>query len=252
MFSLVLIVLLVWFVLSVILAAWTLFFQGYIYSEPVPDVWWRAPAAGTALALFLLVWVVLDYRAPGRYRALHEFDFVKDEDPPRELLIVRDGKQETFQLRKTAENRREYRNGNAKLPSRPDKVIIVEGDQRYVFEPDRDARGHFKPGPDDMLHYHDARGREMVEGFLGFVSTRQYGRLVANLLLNFLHFVVWFLALWLLLRYQWAHAFGLAVVFWLVMTLFVLPLVLGQAEKVARDRAGPPAAEVRAGPANAA
>jgi hypothetical protein len=243
---------LLWFVFSVILGAWTLFFQAYIYSEPTPDLWWRAPAAGTALLLFLLLWVVLDYRTIdrnetiGRYRELQQFSFIKDEDPPKELIIVRNNKEEKFQLHRSPEGRREYRNGAVRLPSRPDAVIIVEGDQRYVFQPDRDAKGKFKPGPDDMLHYHDERGREMVEGFLGFVSTRQYGWLLGNLLLNFLHLVVWFLGLWLLLRYQWPHALGLAVVFWAVTTLFVLPMVLGFAERVAHERVAPPPTEVRA------
>ena len=33
------------------LFAWTLWFQAYIYTEPATQLWWRAPAAGTALAL---------------------------------------------------------------------------------------------------------------------------------------------------------------------------------------------------------
>jgi hypothetical protein len=248
--SLVLVILLVWFVFSVILGAWTLFFQGYIYSEPAPDLWWRAPAAATALTVFLLLWVVLDYRSinpsrsTGLYRELQTFSFTEEEEPYPELIVPnRDGKEEKYLRKRTAESRFDYRNGAARLPSRPDKVIAVGKDgQREVFLPDKDEKGHFKVAPNELLRYRDERGREMVEGYLGFVSTRHYSWLWMNLFLNFLHGVVWFLCLWLLLRYQWSHALGLAVVFWAVTMLFVLPQVLGLAEKVARDRLPPPAA----------
>ncbi len=248
-FGLVLVLLLVWFVLSVVLLAWTLFFQGYIYSEPADDLWWRAPAAGTALLAFLLLWVFLDFRSVsvnpkrdiGLYRELQSFSFTEDEEAYPELIVPRDGKEETYKRKKIG-GRYEYVTGSGqRLPSRPaDKIIAVSKDgQRDVFVPDKE-NGHFKVGPNESLRYRDDRGREMVEGYLGQVSTRHYTWLLTNLLLNFLHLVVWFLGLWLLLRYQWAHALGLAVVFWGVTTLFVLPQVLGQAEKVARSRAAAP------------
>ncbi len=243
MLNLVLVLLLVWFVLSVVLAAWTLLFQGYIYSEPAANIWWGAPAAGTALTVFLVLWVVLDYRAPGRYRELQEFSFTEAEKSYDELIVPnRDGKEEKYLRKKSAQNRWEYLNSATlkPLPSRPDRVIVVEDGQRYTFEPDKDAHGKFKVAPNELLRYRDSRGREMVEGYLGQVSTRHYSWLFGNLLLNFLHGVIWFLCLWLLLRYQWTHALGLAVVFWAVMTLIVLPMVFRLAEKVAHERAPPP------------
>jgi hypothetical protein len=50
-----------------------------------------------------------------------------------------------------------------------------------------------------------------------------------NLFFNFGHLIVWFLGLWLLLRFQWGHALGFAVVAWLVMTLTILPMLLSYA-----------------------
>ena len=46
MSGLILTVILVWVVLMVVLGAGTLWLQGYIYSEPAADLYWRAPAAG--------------------------------------------------------------------------------------------------------------------------------------------------------------------------------------------------------------
>src|SRR4051812_20944743 len=93
--SLILILLLLWFVLIVMLAAWSLFFQGYIYSEPSAEMYWRAPAAGSALFVFLTLWVIIDYRAPGRYLTLTEFSPYEYQESYKELRIpTRDGKEE--------------------------------------------------------------------------------------------------------------------------------------------------------------
>jgi hypothetical protein len=239
--SLILIVLLIALVLTLLLAGWTLWFQGYIYTEPATGIAWRAPAAGGALLLFLTLWVVLDYRAPGRHRTLFEFSAV-DSKQYDKMTVVTGNTKETFRLGKDARGRDVYRNANPSarpnLPSRPDKIIVQEDGKETVYEPERDARGNFKPRPNEGLRYVEQGGsRYMVEGNLGQVSTFYTGRLLGNLLLNALHLGVWFVVLWLLLRFGWSVALVQAVVFWLVMTLFVLPPVLTQAEKVAQERA---------------
>jgi hypothetical protein len=245
--SLVLIVLLVWFVATVVLAAWTLWFQAYIYSEPVGDIWWRAPAAGSALTLFLVVWMFCDYRAPGRYRELQGFTTTEGRVFKELRIETRESKKpEVYKERKDERGRLEYLRESSsgerrQLPSRPAKIIAVEGDKEYVFEPlpsQRDAKGNFQVKSGDSLRYRNAdTGWEMTEGQLGRVSVFHGGWLLGNVLLNLLHFVVWFVSLWVLLRYQWSHALGLAVVFWLVTTLFVVPQMLTKAENVAQERA---------------
>jgi hypothetical protein len=222
----------VWVVLTLVLAAWTLWFQGYIYNEPTPGILWRAPAAGTALVLALLVWVFFDYRAPGLYRTLIEFSPYEDSEY-KQLQVVTKNRKETYQLRKNARGMNEYRNTNAggpALPGRPDKVIVTEDGQPYTFEPDKGKSG------DSTLRYLDSRGMVMLEGQLGRVRTFHAGWLLGNLLLNFVQLLAWWLCLWLLLRFQWSHALGLAVVFWGVMILLVMPLVLTKAEEVAKSR----------------
>jgi hypothetical protein len=237
-FYLILILLVVWFVLIVLLAAWTLWFQAYIYSEPVGEIWWRAPAAGTAVAVFVCLWVVLDYGTDGRYRPLHEFS-AREADIYSDLWVVnQDGKEDHYM--RGADN--QYRNKNGKgLPTRPNKIIASQtkdGDKQ-VFEPERDEKGRFKVEKNAALRYYekDNPKRYMEETALGQVSVFHFGWLVMNLVLNFVLLAVWWVALWLLLRFQWSHALGLAVVFWGVMLLFVLPPVLTYAENVARQRA---------------
>jgi hypothetical protein len=64
----------------------------------------------------------------------------------------------------------------------------------------------------------------------------------ANLLLNFLHLGVWFACLWLLLRFQWGHALGFAVVLWLALTLTILPMLFTKTEAASPYKATPKAA----------
>src|SRR5262249_16484404 len=62
---LVLILLAVGFILSVLLWAWTLWFQAYIYEQATEGLEWRAPAAGGAVLLLLILWCLLVSRNPG-------------------------------------------------------------------------------------------------------------------------------------------------------------------------------------------
>jgi hypothetical protein len=236
--SLILVLLLVWFVLTVVLAMGTLFFQAYIYTEPTEGMMWRAPAAATGIMLTILLWAYLDYQHPGRYGTLWEFS--PTEDTYYKSLIVprRDGKEDVY--KKVARQRGGYEYmgsnfGDRPIPSRPDKVIAVTEDgERIAFEPDRDAKGKFKTVEGQSLVYRSATGEVMEEGQLGSVRKFFPGRLFLNLFLNFLHLVAWFACLWLLLRFQWSHAFGLAVAIWVVMILFILPQVLDRTERVAK------------------
>lgn len=242
MLSLILVLLLVWFVLVVFLAAWTLWFQAYIYTQPVEQLLWRAPAAGTLVALSVFLWAFLDYRAPGRYTTLWQFDAADDFEYPQLIVPAAGGKDDVYKKVNRGDKRLHYERNGRPLMTRPDKVITVEENgEKSVFEPDRDERGKFKATDNEGLRYRDAKGRIMEDGQLGRVRTFYPGRLFLNLFLNFFHLVVWFLSLWLLLRFQWSHALGLAVVLWGVMLLFIVPQVLAVAEKTAVQRALPAA-----------
>ncbi len=246
MLSLVLIVLVVFAVLSLLLAAWTLFFQGYIYSEPVEAIYWRAPAAGAALTLFLLLWIVLDYRSiekpgdEGRYRPLHEFS-ARETEKYDKLTIV---DQERKKVQYTWRGDQYVSPGGQRLRGRPLEILARDKDgQEHVFKPPTDDKGNFKVEKGQSLRYYEEGNpsRYMEEGFFGQITIYHFGWLVMGLLLNFSFLIVWFLCLWLLLRFQWSHALGLAFVAWLI-SLFVLPMLLTQAENVRKGNLPPPTA----------
>src|SRR6059036_276676 len=68
-----LIVLLIAAGVAVLAAAGTVLIQGYLYSEPVGGISWRAPAVGAAVGLFFGVWSWIADTAPGRYDTLWNF-----------------------------------------------------------------------------------------------------------------------------------------------------------------------------------
>ena len=231
--------LLVWLVLMVLLGVGTLWFQGYIYSEPVSGIIWRAPVAGTILTLILAWWCFLDYRSPGDYPGVYDFHSTKDLPRYAELWAEKDGKLVHYTLRRGPSARDdEYRDDNGRpMPSRPQAIVVKEDGEEYRFKPDVDDKGHFKKEEGSSLKYRDARGREMTEGAFGQLTQSRPGLAVGYLLLNVLLFAALFGGLWLLLQFQWAHALGLAVVCWLVLALLVIPGLTTKVEEAARKNA---------------
>jgi hypothetical protein len=196
------------------------------------------------------LWCYLNYRDPGKYPGQFMFESGEDRQFDK-LWAVREGKETLYTMRKTARGQPDYVEKESGRPwqQHPDAIIIEENPgERVRFEAERDKNGKFKIATGRSLRYVDERGRDMTEDRLGALKLPRRGRLFLNFLLNLSHLVVWFLVLWLLLRFQWSHALGLAVVFWLLMTFTVLPMMLSKAEELGLQRPPPaPAAGVGAG-----
>jgi len=249
--TLILLLLLLWVVVTLVLSLWTLLVQGYLYTETTTGVAWRGPAAGGAVVAIVVLWVMLDYHSPGNYRTLFEFSSTEASPPFRELRVPAGGREEVYRLRPGTRN--EYRlnglpRGN-RLPTRPGKIIVYEDKEKSVFEPERDSEGHFKQRSTsswfggtqlEPLRYVDEKGRVMLETSLGQLTAFRGGRFAGNIFLNVLFAGVVFVAMWLLLRFQWPHALGQALVFCAVVLLFVIPPLLTRAEEVSVKR-NPPA-----------
>ena len=222
--------------LTVVLWAGTLWLQSTIYSEPPGNLYWSAPAVGVGMALFVALWMVVDCRTGGRVRPLHQTSLSETKRYDEfKAVLTKNGAEETFARVPNAEARLDYRADGRRdgkpLPSRPEKIIVAEGGAAVAFEPERDAKGNFHTQQGQNLHYVDKYGRVMLEGDLGEVSQFHFDWLALNLLFNGLLFGLLFAGLWLLLRYQWAHALGLAFVIWAAMTLLVVPMILDYAEQ---------------------
>jgi hypothetical protein len=223
------------------------FLQSYIYTEPSQELYWQAPAAAGVLAAFFTLWCLVVANAEGAsprdvpYDTIFRFSPRVDllKEPARELWAkYQDGQEKRYDRERLSQTRWRYVDTNY-TPSRPWQGDGVEG---VAVEIDGE-KSFFKrvPGSDGSYgEFVNDKGwvmKEYDDGPTGTPSVVRQGRFVATLLLNLAHFLLWWLCLWLLLRFQWSHALGLGFVLWLISTLAFLPMVLTSAAEVAESRA---------------
>src|SRR5262249_20272992 len=117
--------------------------------------------------------------------------------------------------------------------------IDIDG-QEVEFHPDLKKPGVFRKEAGEVRYVEEGGSRVITEGQVrqGVLYTHYTSVVLMNFLLNFLHFAVWFLCLWLILRFQWPHALGLSLVLWLIMTLTVLPMLVTKARDAGRETSG--------------
>lgn len=246
MLTILAVLLVVFLGLAGLLWAGSIFVQGYIYESPsFSSLAWRAPAAAGAITLFLFLWCWLDYKAATPEHAELPYDTLvrfsaRENDPPKpfpRFTSIKNKKETVFERKATGRGATaEYVNPqNSQRWSRSDSegvveaIVIEDGDQKTTYKVDLPPGGKFKQGESARYIEEGGRGRVLTEEDLrqGQVSVFRTGRFIANLFLNFFLGALLFAGIWLLLRYQWKHALGLAVVLWLAMLLLIVPMVLG-------------------------
>jgi hypothetical protein len=253
---LILLLVLILVVLTGFLWIFTLFVQGYLYTEPVAQLSWRAPAAAAALTVFFALWCLLDAGSSAAsaqdvpFDALFRFsprdDMIRREDgtpqPARRLWAVVKGVKEPveYKLRKAgqvgqADEYVEVKTGKVWNSSARVEAVLIEEDgkkgaEKVRFEPSAGREGGYREfvSPDGWVMM------EYDRGPTGQPTKFRLGRFLVNLFLNLFHLGLWFTVLWLLLRFQWGHALGFGFILWLVTTLGVLPPLLSQAAAQAR------------------
>jgi hypothetical protein len=236
MLGLMLILLVIAIAVAALLFVGTAVIQGYLYSQPVEGALWRSAAAGTAVAVFFGFWCWIEARAPGQFESL--FDFSPQQTISFDKIWSERtgdrGKEEIpFTKGKDERGRVVYRDADGNPWQRTSAsgmmtaIIVEENGEKHRFEAEMTPRGAFKVDDSRPLRYieQDGRRRVMTDDAIGEISTTRYGVLFGNLLLNCAHLAIWFLCLWLLLRFQWPHALGLAAALWLAFALLVWPVV---------------------------
>jgi hypothetical protein len=248
--TLYLILLLTALALMLFLYVGALFLQGYYYTQPSETIFWGAPAAGLALGLFFWVWCLLIVNSPGAnpedipYDTIARFSPRVDvlKEPTKELIAVKkDGTKVVYKRHRVPVPpmnlaRTEYRT-DQETPqpwrgSGVEKIIFdVDGEKVEFRRAEQSADDKYKYR--EFVSDHGWVIKEMDDGPTGLPQAYRWSRFFMNIFLNVLHLVLWFLGLWLLLRFQWSHALGLAVCLWLVVTLVLLPMLLNYAATVA-------------------
>jgi len=246
--SLFLAFVLVFLGIATFLCAGTLFFQGYIYSEPASGLYWRAAAAGAALALFLALWCFLDYRKPGCYNGTWFEPTASDEEVFTKFWAVKGNREILYEARKDARGRIEYVDASSRPWSRSgadgvvEAIIVEDTDGHKIrFNAELSEDKKFTAARGEPVRYLEAggRGRIMTDRYIGKLPVSHWGTILVKIVLSLCHLALWFACLWLLLQFQWGHALGFAVVIWLALTLTLLPLIFTMTEQTAKQRAVP-------------
>jgi hypothetical protein len=247
--------LLVFLGITIFLWAGTLFFQGYIYSEPASQLYWRAPVAGAVLALFLGFWCFLDNRNPGQFNGTWFEPSASDDEVFNKFWSVKGNQQTLYAASKDARGVIEYRDATGRPWSRSDadgvvEAILVEDSdgQKIRFNAELTEDKKFKAARGEPVRYVevDGQGRVMTDTYIGKLPVSHWGTTLAKIILTLIHLGLWFACLWLILQFQSGHAFGLALVLWLALTLTLLPLLFARVEEVAKQRPASTAAAAAA------
>lgn len=232
-------VLVVGVVITILLGALSFLVQSYLYTETSPGIFWQAPAAGGVLALFLAVWCLLNYSSPGANPANLPYNTILNfrstnkmfEDPVRKLWSVK-------------KNGKEVEYVGKKEPQATGQILVrylekippyspwSPNDVEAVILEYKGEKVRFEPRTSEQTGYPEFVSKDgwvmpvYDRMILGNPTRANGGLFYANLMLNGLHFVAWFLCLWLILRFQWGHALLMALGFWAAMTILVLPVLL--------------------------
>ena len=255
---------------SLIVLLWggTVFFQGYIYTEPSPGVFWQAPALAALLTFGYAIWCLSVALSSGasttnipintifRFTPKEDMEILRGRPAPKLWAIKadrkktgpdKDGESVAYVSERGRDTKFRYMSVD-RQPWHGEGVIAVEI-QPTNDDPAKIRFNHVvtEAGRLDLVdskraqyrHFASDDGWEMTEyeeGPTGLPVRFRWGRFFWNIVFNVAHLVAWFIGLWLLLRFQWLHALGLAAVMWLVMTLLILPMILGYAGQVSEAR----------------
>jgi hypothetical protein len=240
----------------------TLLAQGYFYDSPTDGMAWRAPAAAGVLALFLAIWSFIDYRLPRTTDTIFTFSTEHVESVDRFVSVRKSelGEEQEipFTRRPLGSNRDEFidEKGERWARSRSGMMVAIIVEEKKGDEVKRTRfnaemkDGKFAPqrtrGVEQTLRYIEERGsRFMYESQPGKIFSYHKSQFLGNVVLNLIHFVLWFLVLWLLMRFAWPHALGFAFICWLAFTLVLVPFILSKSRDAADRRAKASAAMVR-------
>jgi hypothetical protein len=219
-----LILLLTWLVLAALLWGGSRWIQGALYERIPPDLIWRAPAAAAAVTAFLLIWAMLNSAALGPgdtelpYNTLLQFSSERLSEPVAEMTVERADAKVIYKKVSlpTTPPTQEYRDADHNQ-FKPERVH----DAKAITVKDGENEVRFLPDPNEQ-RFKEEKGRRYLsyESF-GRITTPRTGATWLMIVLNLLHLAIWFVVVWLLLRFEWPHALVGAVALWAAMTMLV-------------------------------
>jgi hypothetical protein len=231
---------------AVMLWGLSVFFQGFLYNTRADRLPLRAAAGGLALGLFLSLWTFANVKAdfPNKYGTLLEFQTV-GETPVQQFKAVRyypNAKEEQAVTYGRLPPGRPVTFGEVKPDGTPDEtkpyrlndsqylttaIVLQEKDKpegRFETELTETKAGKTYKDPDKI--FREKGSTRFLHGENpDKVSAPSRGSMFGAIALNLLNFVVWYLILWLALRYSVLHSVGLAFVAGIATMVVLMPLL---------------------------
>jgi hypothetical protein len=235
--------------------------QGYLYQQPAERLPLRSALAAVLVGLFITLWVWIDQRNPKKYdtffefsgessRPFHEFDAIRwqEKEQVKDKIVARkdDKGQPVERVMKVKQSSGAkgapfideatskpfqlsgaFPPDNARLMTVALRVKLDDGPpvrfNAVLVKDDKTGAVGYPIGERRFIEENGSRYVRLDE--LGLMFTPTPGVVFTALLLNFLLFVVWFAALWPVMRFSWGHALGFTAIFGLVTMLLIMPLL---------------------------
>jgi hypothetical protein len=139
--------------------------------------------------------------------------------------FVEEGTSDAFQLNSSGRTGEAYMTAAIRARPDPDAEPVHFNAQ---LKGDPSTTVTYKSGLEGLRFIEENGSRFIQAHQLGLVYVPSTGAVIVALLLNFLHFLIWFIAFWPILQFTRGHSFILMTVFALLMMLIVLPLLFDQ------------------------
>ena len=220
-----------------VLLGLSLFLQAYLYNAPADRIYLRALVGGLAIALFLTGWTYINTRADrdNKYGAIHEFKPTGTVDVTKFEAIRRNrNKLETTVPYGKTLGEKEFRSELDKSPFRVNTSDYITVAFLVKEEGKTEATRFDAVLESDLLYdsklekktFREKGGPRFIEDDgIGTIVAPSGGVIFLALLINLLLIVVWFVVFWLVMKFTWPHALGLAVVLGVVIILIAMPLI---------------------------
>lgn len=217
--------------------------QGYLYSQPADKLPIRAVVAGVLVAAFITGWTYVNTRAShkDKYGTVFEFNPTDTKDV-REFEAVRQLriKDEKGQLKEVnvafkwipegklgkfveTGSGKDFRMNTADYMTIA--IDLPEDGKKTRFDASIDSKGTYVRDGDNVQFSEKGGSRYLESERLHRVYIPSSGAYLAAIALNVVVFVVWFVAFWPILRFNFGHALILAVIFGTVSVLMLMPLL---------------------------
>jgi len=262
--SLTLLILALAAVLAVLLFAVSLFLQSYFYNAPADRLPLRALVGGLLAAAFLGLWLHINTRAESKdkYSTLFEFNSTAIKQFDQFTAIRRhqgkdaEGKpiETTAKITKAVSGTYVENKDTAKpfkLTTADYLVTAIEipdGEGKVRLDAELFVPIEGKPGEsrawragdtaaptysrEAVRTFRELGGRRFVEfstlGTPGPLQVPSRSGFLGALLINLLHFAVWFIVFWPILRFTSGTALGLALAMTVTVMLFVMPVLFNR------------------------